>query len=95
MAGAAPVGLIVALEWSGQWYQEIGPAGHDGPFVWDAGIPVKNLILGAGETLPLPAAHLIGFTGDHDAGANACRRYIYERIGPPACRTAPAPSPEL
>lgn len=77
-----PAGLIVALEWSAQWYQEIGPSGHVGPFVWEAGIPVKGLTLDPGETLALPPTHLIGFVGDEDAGSNACRRYVYERIGP-------------
>jgi alpha-galactosidase len=91
ITGAPPVGLIVALEWSGQWFQEIGPAGHDGSFIWEAGIPVRNLTLGPGETLPLPPAHLIGFSGDLDAGANACRRYIYERIGPLLSGRRPLP----
>jgi alpha-galactosidase len=89
--GAAPVGLIVALEWSGQWYQEFGPADHSGSLVWEAGIPVKNLTLDPGETLPLPSTHLIGFAGDQDTGANACRRYVYERICPPLAGQRPLP----
>lgn len=89
--GAEPGGLIVALEWSAQWYQEIGPSGHAGPFVWEAGIPVKGLTLDPGETLALPRAHLIGFVGDQDAGANACRRYLVERIGPSLASQCPLP----
>jgi len=89
--GAEKVSLIVALEWSGQWYQEIGPASDGGPIIWQAGIPVKNLTLAAGETLALPAAHLIGVAGDADAGANACRRYLYERIGPSLAGQRPLP----
>jgi alpha-galactosidase len=89
--GAAPAGLIVALEWSGQWYQELGVTGEAGAVVWDAGIPVRELRLAPGESLALPAAHLIGFIGDQDSGANACRRYIYERIVPPLSGTRPLP----
>lgn len=91
VSGSDLAGLVVALEWSAQWYQEIGPSGHAGPFVWDAGIPVKGLTLEPGETLTLPAAHLIGFEGDEDAGANACRRYVYERIGPTLDGKRPLP----
>lgn len=89
--GAESAGLIVALEWSAQWYQEIGPSGHGGPLVWEVGIPVKDLTLAPGETLALPAAHLIGFVGDSGAGGNACRRYLSERIGPALAGQRPLP----
>jgi alpha-galactosidase len=83
LADGAPGGLVVALEWSGQWYQQIGPGpGPEGQLVWEAGVPVRDLVLAPGEALALPTAHLIAFAGDQDAGGNACRRYVYDRICP-------------
>ncbi|MDA8217733.1 MAG: alpha-galactosidase, partial [Dehalococcoidales bacterium] len=75
-------GLVIAMEWSGQWYQDFGPHDEDGSFLWQCGIPVSDLTLAAGETLVLPTVHLIGFKGDRDAGGNAVRRYIYDRVCP-------------
>lgn len=75
-------GLVIALEWSGQWYQQIGPAGRATPFSWEAGIPVHGLILAPGEALALPTAHIIAFQGDQDQGSVACRRYVSDRVSP-------------
>ena len=47
-----------------------------------AGVPGDELVLAPGETLALPAVHLIGYTGDMTAGGNACRRYLYDVVCP-------------
>jgi alpha-galactosidase len=82
VGGAVNAGLVVSLEWSGLWFQEIGFDGWGSLLVLEAGIPVEGLVLGPGERLPLPEVHLIAFEGDQDAGGNACRRYVYDRISP-------------
>ncbi len=88
-------GLIMALEWSGQWRQSLGPAwspeGTHDVLNWEAGIPVKDLSLAPGESLALPAVHLISFQGNQEAGGNACRRYIYDRISPDLNGRRPVP----
>jgi alpha-galactosidase len=90
--GGADGGLVVALEWSGQWYQQIGPtAGLQGQLAWEAGIPVRDLVLAPGETLALPTAHLIAYEGDEHAGGNACRRYVYDRVCPDLGGQRPLP----
>jgi alpha-galactosidase len=82
VGGAIKAGLIVALEWSGLWYQELGFNWAWDPLIWEAGIPVNGIRLAPGESLLLPAAHMIAFLGDADAGSNTCRRYLYGRICP-------------
>jgi alpha-galactosidase len=81
------VGAIVALEWSGMWHQELGYDWAWDPLLWEAGVPVEGMRLGPRESLELPAVHLVCFAGDEEAGGNAFRRYLSERICP---RTAGA-----
>ncbi|TAK22713.1 MAG: alpha-galactosidase [Chloroflexota bacterium] len=84
-------GLVAALEWSGLWYQQIGSARWDQDLVWEAGIPVRDLVLAPNERLDLPTVHLIAFRGDDDDGGNACRRYVYDRICPDLDGYRPVP----
>ena len=57
-------GVISALEWSGPWYQEVR-AHPTGAMLW-AGVPGDELVLAPGETLALPAVHLIGYSRRRD-----------------------------
>ncbi|MDA8216990.1 MAG: alpha-galactosidase, partial [Dehalococcoidales bacterium] len=89
-------GLVVALEWSGKWYQQLRcvrttQVTMAPDFILEAGIPVEGIILDPGETLALPTVHIIGFRGDQDDGSNACRRYVNERICPPLADDRPLP----
>jgi len=90
--GEASAGLVVALEWSARWFQRIGSGWQPAaPLIWEAGIPIKGLTLAPGETLALPVAHLIAYEGDLNAGGNACRRYVYDRICPNLAGVRPVP----
>lgn len=80
-------GIVCSLEWSGLWYMSV----HY-PFVSLAGgIPVQGLTLNAGETLDLPAGHLVFFKGDLDDEGNAIRRYLYECHCPKLSGRPPLP----
>jgi hypothetical protein len=93
VGGSVQAGLVVVLEWSGEWYQELGYIdGWHKPLTWEAGIPVTNLVLPPGDTLELPRAHLIAFEGDQDAGGNACRRHVYDRVCPDLDGRRPLPA---
>ncbi len=90
--GEGAAGLVVALEWSALWFQRIrGGWRPADPLSWEAGIPVNGLTLAPGETLALPVAHLVAYEGDLDAGGNACRRYVYDRICPNLSGARPVP----
>jgi len=75
-------GMFVALEWSTSWLGHVF-FGHSRDVVCvKIGPLVKDLVLKAGESLELPAAHVGFFEGGFEAGTNACRRYIHQRLMP-------------
>ena len=56
--------------------------GSDDTLVLTAAPKTYGLQLDAGESLPLPPAHLGFFAGDSDAGTNALRRHLYKHVCP-------------
>jgi alpha-galactosidase len=95
VAGGIDAGLVAAIEWSGEWRQSFGPVWAPErareSLIWEAAIPINGLTLAPGERLELPAVHLLSFAGDQDAGGNACRRYLRERITPRLDGRPPVP----
>jgi alpha-galactosidase len=91
-------GLALFYEWSGMWQigikQEATPGGGSS-WPWatriTAGIWGLELDLRPGEELPLPNLLLVGFDGDLDAGGNALRRQVRDRIAPSLAGGAPLP----
>lgn len=75
-------GMFFGLEWSTNWDAHI--AFEDTPHNLRLAIAprVNRLRLDAGESVQLPAAHLGFFTGGFEAGSNACRRCIHQRLMP-------------
>jgi alpha-galactosidase len=84
-------GVVTTLDWSAEWYHRIEP-GFLGPGVTvRLGVPVRNLVLEPGESLALPAVHMMFFEGSLENGTNACRRYLYDCIVPRQRGQAPVP----
>ena len=73
-------GLFAGMEYSGEWSLALRHVG-DGPFIRGA-LKMADVVLGGGETLALPAVHVGFFDGGLEAGTNALRRYIRDRICP-------------
>ena len=100
--GVTAAGLVAGLEWSGEFEMEInfGIRGLRGATLAErsddicvvGGPIVKDLVLDPGETLELPAAHVVFFEGSLDAGSNAIRRYLYQKHCPKLDGKAPLPA---
>ena len=74
-------GLFCGMEWSGAW--QISFWKEDEKRIGlSAGVKVDGLTLDPGEKLRLPDAHLGFFRGGAEAGTNALRKYLYERVCP-------------
>ena len=75
-------GFFFGLEWSTMWDAAITFGDAPGVFNIHISPQVHHLVLEAGESIDLPAAHIGFFDGGFEAGTNACRRYIYECLTP-------------
>ncbi len=86
-------GLVLAMEWSGRWAIEAGWGWEYERLHLQAEIPVHQLVLAPGESLELPAVHLVFTDADGLAGCtNAIRKHIRDRIIPRRANThVPAP----
>ncbi len=73
-------GLFCGMEFCGGWSLALRHVG-DGPFIRGA-LKLADVVLAAGETLALPPVHVGFFDGGLEAGTNALRRYLRERISP-------------
>jgi len=74
-------GFFCAMEWSGVWHNTFRKVDAERGAL-GVGVKMNGLTLAAGERLALPDVHLGFFTGGPDAGTNALRRYLYERVCP-------------
>ncbi len=96
-------GLVCGMEWSGPWSLEIDrPHKALCGVVWFDGVippyshgepPVLGtpLTLMPGQTLRLPAVHLVFFRGDCHDGGNAWRRYLRQAHAPKLGGRPPLP----
>ena len=75
-------GVLVSLEWSGEWKQQLKHDQATSTHHHKCYIPLSNLVLEPGETLQLPTAHLVFYEGDLDDGGNQFRRYVRKNICP-------------
>ncbi|MEE3370418.1 MAG: glycoside hydrolase family 36 protein [Planctomycetota bacterium] len=80
VAESLNAGFFCGLEWSATWTFFV--LASDDTLVLTAAPKTYGLQLDAGESLPLPPAHLGFFAGDFDAGTNALRRHIYKHVCP-------------
>ena len=74
-------GLFCGMEWSGAWNMIFWKE-DESRIGLCAGVKVNGLTLDSGEKLRLPDVHLGFFRGGQDAGTNALRKYLYERVCP-------------
>jgi len=80
--GTENAGIVATMEWSGIWNQRLETIWGTGTHVHKLSIPVEGLYLAEGETLELPAIHLVFYEGELDEGGNAFRAYVRETISP-------------
>lgn len=73
-------GLFCGMEYSGEWFLTLRHVG-DAPFLRGV-LKMRDVSLQPGETLTLPAVHIGFFAGGLEAGTNALRRYVRDRICP-------------
>jgi len=78
---AGPVGIWLAMEWSGTWslrahFNDVGK------FDLIADLGDVCIELEPGELIQLPSVHIGVFEGDHIKGGNCLRRYIHHVISP-------------
>ncbi len=81
----ASAGFFVGMEWSGDWRIVLEPAGEPSGSrsAVSLRIPTNQLCLEQGETLELPRAHFVAFSGSWEQGYAAARRYVRRQISPP------------
>ena len=80
VAESLNAGFFCGLEWSATWM--ISVLASNETLIVTAAPKTHELVLDAGESLPLPPAYLGFFAGDFDAGTNALRRHIYKHVCP-------------
>ncbi len=73
-------GLFFGLEWSTFWIARIFYDGSPADLRIEVGPTIHSLVLEPGESLDLPVVHLGFFDEGLEAGSNALRRYIQERL---------------
>ncbi len=76
-----PVGLWLAIEWSGTWSLQVH-FNEYGKFELIADLGGVGLELEPGQMIQLPAVHIGVFEGDHVLGGNSLRRYINQFLTP-------------
>lgn len=75
-------GFLFGLEWSSCWDAQLNHIPFTEELMVSAGAQVENLTLDPGESLELPAVHLVFFDGGFENGSNACRGYIRDCLSP-------------
>jgi len=75
-------GLFCGMEYSGEWFLTLRHVGN-APFLRGL-LKTSGIVVAAGETLALPAVHVGFFDGGLARGTNALRRYLRDRVCPPA-----------
>lgn len=74
-------GLFCGIAWSGAWYMTFRKV-DEARACLSVGVEVRGLALEPGEGLQLPDVHIGFFRGGAEAGTNALRRHLYERVCP-------------
>lgn len=75
-------GFFCGMAWSGAWYMTFRKV-DEARTCLSAGVKVRSLVLDPGEQIQLPDVHIGFFRGGAEAGTNALRRHLYERVCPP------------
>jgi alpha-galactosidase len=74
-------GFFCGMDWSGAWQMTVW-RDDETRTGFCVGVQVRGVTLEPGEKLPLPDVHLGFFRGGPEAGTNALRRHLYERVCP-------------
>ncbi|MHB9035869.1 MAG: alpha-galactosidase [Armatimonadota bacterium] len=74
-------GLVVGMEWSGEWHMTWQRTPADGDnLCLKAAVLAGPFTLEPGERLELPTAHVVWFGGDMSSATQAIRGYLYQRV---------------
>lgn len=75
-------GFFIGMEWSATWCMHVAVEPDGSCLELSGGIEIQDLTLDSGEAIDLPAVHIGFFENGFEAGSNACRRYIHQRVIP-------------